>query len=458
MRHSLWTAVVAASVLGTVAVPNLLNPGSIAVAQEQKGDDRKDALDEIIMKDGRRFVGNIVEETEDYIKVELEISGIRSTQIWQKGDIEQISHDIVPVDRKGDDGRTDDMEPGKAGKKTAGELNSSLKRGQPMVVIPFKGVVGFDAYKDFVRKLWEEALARGAKTVVLEFDCQSELSMEVEDYRDFFKELKQEAKDKEIELVVWLKEANGMSIAYALMFEKIYSYPNGKMGGGYRVDEALKQSWQDKDVQAKMIAAWVGICRGMAENGGYNAVLCEAMIRPELVLSFEYDGETPVFYRDTDHNVIDDDPEMALELNADDAERWGISRGTCRTLRELAKELDHREYYEIDYDAREMVDLWIDGWRRALERDVPRISQEMGMVDGYNETPEKKLGLRLNLLRELRRLVVKWPPLQKASPELALDNIDFQIEAIKNQIREIRNAENGGGYRPGGGGGKGGGG
>ncbi|MBL1216358.1 MAG: hypothetical protein D8M59_02565 [Planctomycetes bacterium] len=430
-----------------------------AMAQEQDGQTRK-AHDEIILKDGRRFVGDIVEETDESIKVSLEISGIKTTQIWSKQDIERISYDIIPIDKK-EGGKTDKVETDSSKRKTAEELNASLKRGQAMVVIPFKGVVGYDAYKDFVQDLWDDAIEEGARTVVFEFECQSMLSGEVEQYRDFFKELKQEAKDNEIEVVVWLKEALGMSIAYALMFETIYCHPDGLMGGGWVVDEQLKQSWSDKDVQAKMIAAWVGICRGMAENGGYNAYLCEAMIRPELVLSFEYDGETPIFYRDTEHNVIDDNPTLALELNADDAERWGISRGTCRSMRELAKELNHREYYEVDFDARNMVELWIDGWRRALQREVPRIFQEMAMVDGYNEPADKKLGMKLNLLRELRKLVIKWPPLQKVSMDLTLEYIDLQIEAIKKQLRDLRNPDRGGGGGGGGGGsgrGKGGGG
>lgn len=424
-------------------------------AQDETG---KVMLDEVILKDGRRFVGNIIQESDESITMEFSIKGITTTQTWERLNILEVNHDLIIEKPDKNDKKKKVEEETNGVLSNVTDVNQKLKRGVGVTIVPFRGKVGYDAYKDQVRGMWDEAVDSGAKTIILEFDCWSMLSGEAEEYRDFLEELKRDASSHEIEVVIWLKSAKGMSIAYALMFENIYCHPDGIMGGGVVVDEALKQMWSDKDVQAKMISAWVGICIGMAVEGGYDPDLCEAMIRPELVLSMEYDGDKPVFYRDTDHKVVvDDTTEYALDLEARDAQRWGISKGEHRTLKDLMQALGHREYYEIDLGADEATDLWIEGWRNALTKEAPGILAEIEMINGYNETAQKKIGMQINKYKELRRLVIKWPPLQKSAGNLTLDYIDFQIKALRKQLQDINRGRQGTGSGGGGGRGRGGG-
>ena len=142
-------------------------------------------------------------------------------------------------------------------------------------VLPIRGEIGYDAHERLIQKMWNNAKDLGVQTLVLEFDCQNGMP-DLEEYRDLLEEIKDEAADSEIQVVVWIKEALGAATAYALMFPDIYFYKDGVMGGGQSIDISLKLSFKDPQVQAKMISAWLGILRGMAEEGGHDAVLCEA--------------------------------------------------------------------------------------------------------------------------------------------------------------------------------------
>src|SRR5690606_6770439 len=179
---------------------------------------------------------------------------------------------------------------------------------------------------------------------------------------DFFEDIKREAKQKEIDLAVWISEARGVAVAYAMMFEQIYFRPTGWMGDGESFDKLLKDMYSDEDVQAKMISAWVSTCRGMAEEGGYSDLLCEAMIRPEVVLSLEWEGEDASFYQDTAHRwTVDGSTEEALQLWADDARRYAVAKGVARTLDDLMFQLGYREYYHHEGKAEDLTEYWNEG-------------------------------------------------------------------------------------------------
>ncbi len=416
----------------------------------QDGGDKTDMLDQVTLADGRQFTGNILEETDDSITMEIIHMGMRTKQTWLRSNILEVLHDTIPrVEEK--KAETDDQ------LKVVNDkvLYDPNDTRHSVYKVPIKGPFGLDAHKRIIRMIWDEAMEAHAKTIILEFDCWQELGpgADIEEYRDFFEVLKREARSKEVHVVVWVKEARGVALAYALMFPEIYFQPDGEMGGGWAINEALSQNFQDPAVRAKMISAWVGICRGMAEEGGHDQLLCEAMIRPEVVLSMDYEGDKPKFRSDTEGEVILDansgeEPENALELTAKQANEYGISGGTYRTVDDLMFKLGFREYRYVEGHADDFATKWADGWKKALD-EYRYIRADMALIDTYNEPIDRKIAKKISKLREVQALIKKWPPLELfINPE----QIYFEIDTYKKELRNINEQNRPGGTNPGGGG------
>lgn len=401
-------------------------------------DEQSDMLDQVTLADGRQFSGNIIEETDDSITMEIMRMGMRTKQTWLRTDILEVLHDAIPnteVKKPAEE----DVEVKAASGKV---LYDPTDTRHTVYKVPIKGQVGLDAHTRIIRMIWDEAIAAHAQTIILEFDCWQELGpgADIEEYRDFFEVLKREARAKEIHVVVWIKDASGVGLAYALMFPEIYFQPDGEMGGGWVINEALSQNFQDQAVRSKMISAWVGICRGMAEEGNHDQLLCEAMIRPEVILSMNYEGDKPHFRNDLEGEVILDanngeDPTNALELTAKQANEYGISGGTYRTVDDLMFKLGYREYRYVEGNAEDFTKKWADGWRKALD-EYRYIRADMALIDSYDEPIDRKIAKKISKLREVQALIKKWPPLELyINPE----QIYFEIDTFKKELRNINN-------------------
>ena len=423
------------AVLTAVCAGALFCSGSRVVAQ----DELSDMLDQVTLVDGRQFSGNIVEETDEAITMEVIKMGMRTKQTWSRKDILEVLHDAVPNTEV---------------KKTQAQAEVKAASGKVLYdpsdtrhtvyKVPIRGQVGLDSHTRIIRMIWDEAIAAHAKTIILEFDCSQPLGQaDLEEYREFFEGLKREARSKEIRVVVWVKNAQGVALAYALMFPEIYFQPDGEMGGGWVINEQLSASFQDPSVRAKMVSAWTAICRGMAEEGDHDAMLCEAMIRPEFILSMDYEGDQPRFRNDTQGKVVLDDksgeePENVLELTADQANKFGISGGTYRTVDDLMFNLGFREYRYVEGNAEEFATKWAEGWKKAMD-EYGYIRADMALIDTYDEPIEKKIAKKISKLRDVQALIKKWPPLELY---IIPEQIYFEIDTFKKELRNINNGNN----------------
>ncbi|MFW5653965.1 MAG: hypothetical protein ACOC0P_07950, partial [Planctomycetota bacterium] len=260
MTRGLLTLLVAMAV-GAFIVPQTAVTAAMVQNSNASADAKNDKMDRIVLEDGREFVGDITAETDDTITITVEIAGIRGTQTFAKSQVLQIERNKVTRS-----GAESGNRAGGGNADADAELRTEEIEGRIVYVLPIKGLWGFDVYRSVVRNLWDEAIEAGAETIVLEFDTEQGVA-ELEPYRNFFEELKREAEAKEIEVVVWLHRAHHVTVAFALMWEDIYFHPDGSMGRGQALDQMLKDMWGDEAVLQKMIAAWVGILRGMAVEG-----------------------------------------------------------------------------------------------------------------------------------------------------------------------------------------------
>lgn len=420
-------------------------------AQAQDAVDDPNLIDKITLKNGKSYVGEIIEESADSISMRVTISGISAQKTFNKADVISIERDAVSRPDRSRGGGTLSNSSRRTNEGGLLEGRPDPNDPRPVVYrIPLRGLVGWDVSESVVKKLWEEAKEVNAKYVIFEFDCRRGF-FALDEIRSVFKDIETEAAEEEIKLIAWVKEARGASVAFVLMFPEIVFHPDGWMGEGQSIDTFLKVRFKDKDVRAKMIAAWVGNLRGMAIDGGHNAELCEAMIRPELNLWVKMEGEEATFKtfltkeEESDEfiDMVDSSRVTALRLNATQANKWGIAKGTASNLRALMNRLGVREYIHYEGKSTKMVEDWIElrdrGWTDYFDYRA-----DLEMIADLPLEPEKIIGQSIRKWQQIVRMLKRCPPHAKAPYGFRLteDEGDFYglmpIEAAEEMILQLR--------------------
>lgn len=461
---------------------SLILVGAPVRAQTLTQDD-PDRIDKIAMINGQSFVGEIISETDDTVTMLVTISGISAEKTFNKSEIFDIRRDAVDRPTRGMTGGSM-VNTAKSG--LLNEANRIPDRPDPndprpvVFKIPLKGLIGWDVTKPNVERLWKEAVDVGADYVAFEFDCH-EGHFDLEELRDMFEDIKTEARENEIDLVAWVKEARGTAVAYVLMFEDVVFYPDGWMGDAKQLDDLLKDNWKDPNVRAKMIAAWVGICRGMAIDGGHSSSLCEALIRPELHLWVKMKGEKPTFktyLTDEDKSdptieVVDSSETESVKLEAKDARKFGVTKhGSARDMRTLMQQLDVREYIYYEGDSEKSIDNFMALRKRGVD-DVNDLLQDIAMILEMPLDERGQIGQQITKWKKIVRILKACPPHMKApygfnaitgdaygimpleQAEAAIQQLQQQMRAINKadrQGRQQRRSTGGSGGRNGGGG------
>ena len=440
---------------------SLILAGNTVRAQDQTQND-PNKIDKITIINGQSFVGEIISETDDTVTMLVTISGISAEKTFNKSEISNIRRDAVVRPTRG---MTGGSTVNAAASGLRNEANSIPDRPDPndprpvVFKIPLKGLIGWDVTKQNVERLWKEAVDVGADYVIFEFDCH-EGHFDLEELRDMFEDIKTEARENEIHLVAWIKEARGTAVAYVLMFDDIVFYPDGWMGDAKQLDDLLKANWQDPNVRAKMIAAWVGICRGMAIDGGHSGSLCEALIRPELHLWVKMEGEKPTFktyLTDEDKNdptieVVDSSEEESVKLEAKDAKKFGVTRhGSARDKRTLMQQLDVREYIYYEGDSEMSIENFLALRKRGVE-DVNDLLQDIAMITQMPLDARGQIGQQITKWKKFVRILKACPPHMKAPYGInaitgdaygimPLEQAEAAIQQLQQQMRAINEAE-----------------
>ncbi len=467
LRHfaSIITASIALMAVSTVPL----------MAQDTVDDPNK--IDKVTLKSGQALVGEIIDESDDTITIKVMIAGISAVKILNKSDISVVRRDAV-----------DRPTSGSRSSASIGSMSGTpSKEGRPnpddprpvVYKIPFKGLVGYDTTKRLTMKLWEEAIDVGADHVVFEFECYDGF-YSLQDQMDLFEEIKRQAIEHDIQLIAWVNgEVRGAAVAMVLMFPDIVFHPQGWMGDGRLIDELLKQMWEDKQVQAKMIAAWVGHCRGMANDGGHDPKLCEAMIRPEPTLYVRMEGEDPVFYLDPNSETIakqglmpvDTSTNDAIRLDANMAKLYGVAPQTARDLKSLMRIRDVREYIYYEGKSTDQTENWTEFRDRSWD-DIDNHMADVQAAPEHFDTARQILSNQLQHWRKVRSILKRCPPhtvppfgeIQDGTRygKMPMYFVEEQISLLQRQIQDLNNGPGGGGgggrRGPGSGGGGGGGG
>ncbi|MEM7228268.1 MAG: hypothetical protein AAF432_05555 [Planctomycetota bacterium] len=341
-------------------------------------------------------------------------------------------------------------------------------------VIPMKGQMGTDIHETvYDEELVEEIRSQNPSLIIWELECadrddlmltrstREEASLlDLEQYRRIVTTLQDDL--REFPQVMWVRDSWGISSVVALSWPDMYMDSDARLLGIRRIYEAAA-GWQDPDVRAKMIAAWVGIGNGFLERGGYPIELGRAMMNPTHVLSATWEGRNVKWSLGADGEYLfDGSDQRTAQFTAKTAEDFRISDGTADTLDDLMLLLGYREYRLVDGEADDMIEKYKVDWRRAHEKCgklAEDFQQHMGWAQG-DETV-KWLGRAKRDLEEILSAMRRYPAVEiRMQMEYGMSalQLELEIDRLKQRIRDLRSGNRGGAGGSGLGGGRGGGG
>lgn len=341
--------------------------------------------------------------------------------------------------------------------------------------VPMRGQMGTDVHPTIYKDVVKDILAKKPDLIVYELNCadvnnifylndddpQEASQFMLGEYRDLVKMLREDLRD--IPQVMWVHDSVGFGSLMALAWPDMYMTSDARLSGLGKV-LAPVMSWRDPDVRAKMLAAWTGIGKGFIDQGGYDLVIGEAMMRPEKSLSCSFVGREVTWRPDNEGTwIIDDDPKRTATFTAQLAEDVGLCDGIADTRDDLMFLLGYREYREVA-DSGAIVDRYIESWRRAYEQCftwAEEYQDALGWARG--EEAVKYLGQAKERLERILSQMIKYPAVEhriRAATGITRTFVEIQIEQLREQIRALRSGGRnqglggGGGASSGGGGGR----
>jgi uncharacterized membrane protein YgcG len=339
--------------------------------------------------------------------------------------------------------------------------------GKPKVyVIPMTGQLGTDIIKDIYQTIIEDVRKVKPDFIVYHMDSadipkstmikdqadrEGEAGMfDPGEIRELIKTLHEDMRD--LPQIMWVEDAYGPVSMVSLAWPDLYMTNKARLGGLGNLVPRLKKQWTDPDVQAKMIAAWTGIIKGIMEQGGYPYELGDAFLYPERLLSASFEGRKVVFRGDmTGQWLIDDSTEMAVGFRATTAEDVGLSDGNADSFEDLMFILGYREVDKIE-SGQKLYDDYVRDWRKALATAIENLRDGQNAEGGGDIKDVQKAK---QLYEKVISIMKRYPAVEKrikAQGGPSILALELHIDELKELITGAKKNRNGGGSSGGGGG------
>ena len=370
------------------------------------------AEDVVELKNGKTYTGEILEQTEDYIKIKTLVGGIEQTytifihdvETVTRGDAEGGASASAKEDAAASAGSPAGTETAGAetvDPETAAEIAADPNLADKKVfVIPMQEVVGITFRADKLEEAVEAARPFKPDVIVLEIDSPGGLVSEIFKLRDAIQEIR-----NEFRVVVWIKSAISAAAMTSLNVREIYFKREGHIGAA--------TMWYSDGSGAKAVTGpeleyFIEQVSDFVTSAGYDPIMVKKMIKPDGWLSADVEvmpnGERKVTWYDNQNGefLVSRDGEI-LTLTASQAEFFGISLGTADTPEELAELLNLKGWVEVSDAGRKIMKEWKHAVER-LEIELPRLYREYA-------NPASTIDDRIRVCRKLLEWVKKYPEL-----------------------------------------------
>lgn len=453
---------------GAVCAANTTNAGDMGLAPVAVS--AGDPPDQLVFKDGRVVKGRVLEETETQVRFLVIVAGIEGEQTYNKAD-------LLAIDRGPEGGEA------KAEATTAADSGDGPDRPEPPVdagapgvyVVNIEGHFGRDITPTAMHKIADDIVKHRPQYVIMVID-NAWGYLSGQEFGDDVNQFDQFRQTEEIEpiftkelpemlgytpkYVAWVKNAMGGAAFLPLNFETIYFSSEGRIGGIGRIEEMFG-STGDERVREKQFSLRLARARGMANRGGYDAKIIEAMARTDYVLSYRIvNGKAELFeglpnsekseWLLTDDGEGDNEDTIQerarslgndnLTINAEIAKTIGLSKGTVDDMETLLYELEIDRNHRM-IDSRE--DRIREQWTRSVESaewQLRDLMEEYGEIQVAGERRERQAARsrQIATLRKIASLLNRYEEVIGARMFRMPGGVPSvpQIEALIEQIRQ----------------------
>lgn len=432
---------------------------------------------ELVFKSGNTVKGTLISEDDASIKVRVSVAGISAETSYAKGDILAINRNL-PVD-----GGDKPVEKKPSKKQPLGTVTGEFKGGEgdPKVYfLTLKGRFGRDVNVTPLEEIVADIKKHQPDFLIIKYDhtVQPMQDGEIREFLPNTEGLQQQSLadrlglvlydsiylnpewEKKPQMVAWVHRALGGATYLPFISPKIYYTSDGLHGGLGLLDRVFGHA--DEVVREKWRGAMLAGAEGMAIRGGHDPRLVRAMLRTDMVLSYKVEGGEAVLMErmpqgpseflltddgreenaDSIQDIVRFKGNDALMLDAETAQRIGLSSGTADTLDELMVQLGVTGTFNlIKGDSEKIIEKWgkeIDNAEvnfRRLWRDFERAAQ-VEPPGGYKERSEARSRM-ISILRQVKSLVARYK--ESIDPEEidgAPDNWMLQLDYMIDQLQQ----------------------
>lgn len=219
-------------------------------------------------------------------------------------------------------------------------------------LIPLKGSFGEEIKASLVAECLEYSKNVSPDAIVIEIDSPGGLVSEMLAMMKLMSEWQQKESVPIVALVN--KDAISAAAMTAMSIEHIYMVPGSAMGASLIISTNMKTgktvAVDETRAGEKEVSAYRAQCRSAAEVAGNSMQVVEAMIRPEIVLSWAKDGKgkpmilsgLPSAQPEGDYSMppqLLSASDRILTLTSREARRIGVTKGVVKDIDELGETL-----------------------------------------------------------------------------------------------------------------------
>lgn len=301
--------------------------------------------DKVHLKDGRVLEGKIVKEADGVIWFNL-AGKLEQSQLIARDDIASIERD--------------DPAPDAALAAKAGEAKADAAKGKATRVAflnfgapnSWQGKIEDMVGREVSANRWHEAIPLlekdGVTVVVVRVNSGGGMLLELARFHKVF----QEEYKKKFRTVVWNESAISAAAMSPWVIEEMYMLPEGNIGactGWYGRLQAMK------DLPLEQV---LFLMEKASENAGRSPYIMRSMQILNAPLSYSIDKDTGdvTWFQDTSGQVVLNDGQHILTLNAPQAVACKFAKGIAATPEELMQVMGITEYEFAGKEATEHID------------------------------------------------------------------------------------------------------
>lgn len=394
----------------------------------------------VALRDGREFSGQVVEETNFKLILNVKQGTIVAKMTIAKSDIRETKLQKSTADVTG----ADKAAPAKL--TTPEEDQESMPAAAPgtggYIIAPLSGVFGEELTAGFVRAFLQRAVDVKAEAVIFELESPGGMVSELDKIRGVIDEYEPRVK------VVFYVKTEAFSAAALLCMSSAHFYvgPGARLGAAVAFHE---DSTGSKEVDAKYNSAFAARWRALAEKAGRPGLLVDAMVLLEREV-YADTSQTPwkLTAKEPSQGGDDiqqiDDKTSILSLTEGQAVNTGAADGSAPSARALVEKLG------LSNPGRRAVDgeAFARAYHKTYERNMVVIRRA---VEDYNDTSEvlgdqqniRKFEQRLREMRgSLQRIIVLYKKYDYVenyfqSRGQSMEDLDRLLRRINDALKQL---------------------